>query len=1589
MRTAHRPGQSLTPGLAGSTSDLPSESFDIISCNASGWASFKLVAQTLSSRIILGQEVATLDSSVDANSRWLSSCGFHSFWAPSRSTEHDGVSAGVLVAADRHLHPFVPPSFSSIVIPHRLVCALVPMGRLGVVACYSFYGLTGGALDSTNLGYLHDLGRHIISHGYPWIVGGDFNFAPDLLEGSDFVRRICGVTFRPESPTCFSGISATVRDYFIVDSRLSQAVVALETLDSPCRPHTPVRLSLDLSVPMDVVVHAWTFKSLPTCRPFGPPAVADLPDSAFEDFHLAALSIPLDPHPDESGRHLSTADVCLSEVQAGLDLAYNCWIRLAEAEICAAVDADPALVGAGRGAETRYLYSSRARRWTNRFPEVSGPSKCLYWYAGLLQRTLYALRGFVCPGPFHSRFKGYISLLRCKSSIVSCSMGRNPFRRFAPVLWSTYSRSCSRTSRLIHLLLNAQSQEHFRALAVSLQFHLEYWATLSRGRADTMASDERAAAAKSFASWLDEALAGGAGVAHRASKPRPFGAPTVVKVGGRWTAAKSAVLDSFADTWGALWSEKPAPSSIRLPCLDAPPALPALSPTQIRSVAQSYPVKTDVRDGFHPRHYVLLSDRTLKCLSVLYMYMEASGLAPSPVRTVTASLIPKPSGGLRGIGLLRSFIRIWERCQKPLVVQWESLMGSGPEFSASRGRSPLDAVWRRAVNAELAHSNGQIACSILMDLRKCYDMLAHLPTAVRGVAAGFPIALLRISMAMYTWARRVVLDGAFSRCIFPHRSIIVGSCFATYQLKVFLRPLIARMLSLHPHSTLEFFVDDAVVSCLGASADFVSAVVTGSARDLVKALEDDGLGIASDKTSIVSSSLVCSKKVARNLGYSPRVVARSAKDLGVDFTCGNRLSRRLLVTSTWRRRKARFRVNRIARFAAVRRKASKLYFTGALPEMTYGVEIVGASDATLVSLRRDAAKCLGISGHRRSLDLTFGLASWLDPAAGAAVAPLVRYAKELWAGSTPGHDCSVLDYSSLVRGFHSCMLSGKAPRSWGYSRGPLSAAFLSARRIGWIFVSPVICVDDDGNKFNLFQLSPAELRKLALAAFTSSSLGRAFARLSAADLPADRDRSLDRPFVAPVVEAFRSKQLSSLESAALLRHFAGGVYLASDLVRMGFKIPLACPLCHSAPDTLVHRLYHCRYTQHSWSRLPQRILDVAKLGNSLFFLRALCSLDSSIPLPASTSTFEFVDLSGADGEFKFRAEDGPVYYDGSCSDPTSAVLARASFAAVQICPDGQPLKYVLGAVPRPLKQSATMAEHCALASVYFYADPDVHAFGDCMSTIISFRRGPAWAEAPRRPTASAWRSIRLYSHGSLASVSHVKAHRSRSSIDSDDPIEMHHFLGNEQADALAKRANILQPDIYDAAVEYRARFFDLKLVAIHIAKSMALFPSFKAQTAGVDLVRPDSFKSGRCSATRHCTTWFGNRWLCVRCCATSHLRSGPSYACTGRHSLAEGLLADQRGHHLAVVVVDGTSPLFFCRKCGCFADVKGVGLFKQCRVSMRRAADHMGKQCLRRIYAGKHPTDKHRMVSAPADLVIPPKISFATCTSPGKVFSPL
>ena len=58
-----------------------------------------------------------------------------------------------------------------------------------------------------------------------------------------------------------------------------------------------------------------------------------------------------------------------------------------------------------------------------------------------------------------------------------------------------------------------------------------------------------------------------------------------------------------------------------------------------------------------------------------------------------------------------------------------------------------------------------------------------------------------------------------------------------------------------------------------------------------------------------------------------------------------------------------------------------------------------------------------------------------------------------------------------------------------------------------------------------------------------------------------------------------------------------------------------------------------------------------------------------------------------------------MYYDGSCRDPRDSYLARSTYPAVQIDTDRNIVKSIIGNVPRTLRQTSNMAEHCGLVAV--------------------------------------------------------------------------------------------------------------------------------------------------------------------------------------------------------------------------------------------------------------------------------------------------
>ena len=161
-----------------------------------------------------------------------------------------------------------------------------------------------------------------------------------------------------------------------------------------------------------------------------------------------------------------------------------------------------------------------------------------------------------------------------------------------------------------------------------------------------------------------------------------------------------------------------------------------------------------------------------------------------------------------------------------------------------------------------------------------------------------------------------------------------------------------------------------------------------------------------------------------------------------------------------------------------------------MPSMSYGLDAVGASDATLAAMRRPIAFAATPSTSGGNLDTTLsaidGATGQLDPAFNAHSLPITAWARAVF--------CSWRPPAVLAKLIDKCKerMQRQAPRqgvpsssdSSGDSelrcanvRGPCTAAIAPAGRIGWTFVDYKTLVTDTGLELQMDKDSPAAIEK--------------------------------------------------------------------------------------------------------------------------------------------------------------------------------------------------------------------------------------------------------------------------------------------------------------------------------------------------------------------------------------------------------------------------------------------------------------------------------------------------------------------------------
>ena len=89
------------------------------------------------------------------------------------------------------------------------------------------------------------------------------------------------------------------------------------------------------------------------------------------------------------------------------------------------------------------------------------------------------------------------------------------------------------------------------------------------------------------------------------------------------------------------------------------------------------------------------------------------------------------------------------------------------------------AGWLAALKLEAAGRSKEHTAMSLLDLTKAFELVPHDVLIAAAVAYGYPLFLLRLTLAAYRLSRRVGLDGIYSEAYRATRGITAGSGCAT------------------------------------------------------------------------------------------------------------------------------------------------------------------------------------------------------------------------------------------------------------------------------------------------------------------------------------------------------------------------------------------------------------------------------------------------------------------------------------------------------------------------------------------------------------------------------------------------------------------------------------------------------------------------------------------------------------------------------------------------------------------------------------------------------------------------------------------
>ena len=315
-----------------------------------------------------------------------------------------------------------------------------------------------------------------------------------------------------------------------------------------------------------------------------------------------------------AARHAPT-----KEARERLDRAYMSWATTAERELVrltCSEESDFGLTKSLRGSHARLkLRSVITKEGTIWQSEGAKPARAVKWVAGRIEEVLGLDQEGVA-------FQKLVSALRFNPPkfVLESEEGMSIRRAFG--IMGISDEELDLQTPIPEL----RAQEMEEELA-SVQ-----------DRLGELILKAQAAGRKDWVEWASGALDQGAAKAHRfAREPEPWNPTTVLVEGGRVAADPLLLLEDLGLKWGEIWQAEHVQGAIQ--CVEDPvitslcgrgDPLDRESTTRLRAVSAAYKASSATSvDGFHMKHFSMLSDEGLGVLAVLYQCMESHGYPPS------------------------------------------------------------------------------------------------------------------------------------------------------------------------------------------------------------------------------------------------------------------------------------------------------------------------------------------------------------------------------------------------------------------------------------------------------------------------------------------------------------------------------------------------------------------------------------------------------------------------------------------------------------------------------------------------------------------------------------------------------------------------------------------------------------------------------------------------------------------------------------------------------------------------------------------------------------------------------------------------